>query len=124
MSIPKSQYSVIFFSLFVFVGSFFYFNKNDKQSTNVKGTTKSREIQTPVDALVINQDSTENSEQIVYTTRFTKDQLDQYYKELSILEGWKQISPENYTLEGKNIYIKVEKESEEKNLVTLEYENN
>lgn len=88
------------------------------------GAKDSEDPQLPKNSSIVSQDESDNTKQLSYTTDLSRDQVLHFYKELGNLENWKQITSESYTTDKKTISIKVEKESEGRNLVTVEYRNN
>lgn len=86
------------------------------------GLKNSKEVQIPRYATFINEEKSENENSVTFTTDLSYDQVIKYYLELSKLEGWETTSElTKYTKGDKVIEIKIEPESEGKNLVRVEY---
>ena len=117
--------SSLAFSIFIIVSSFFYFGLKKSVDGNVMGLKNSNELQIPLNSIFINEDSSQNGSSVAYTTALTKDQILKYYSALGKLEGWEQeVDPTEFIQGDTHINIKIQNESEGRNLVTVEYKIN
>lgn len=114
--------TALIFSISIFVSSFFYFGLESKVNGNVMGLKSSNNIQIPQQSTFINEENSESESSVTFTTDLSYDQILKYYSELAGLQGWEKTSELTKYIKGTELVeIKIEPESEGRNLVRMEH---
>lgn len=114
--------TALIFSISIFVSSFFYFGLESKVNGNVMGLKSSNNIQIPQQSTFINEENSESESSVTFTTDLSYDQILKYYSELASLQGWEKTSELTKYIKGTELVeIKIEPESEGRNLVRMEH---
>ena len=110
--------SVLVFSIGIKVYSSYNFTNQTKVELKVRNPETTSSL-IPKNAVIISSDSNKDKQITSYTTEFSKDQILSFYETYAKLNGWKKIGERIYRDKDSNIEIAIEKESGDKNLVTV-----
>jgi hypothetical protein len=120
----KSKYffalAPLVFAIGLLAFSFYSFGVNKKAASSVQGVNTVKTFYAPNESTIVSTNQEEESGQVTtYTTTLSKDQIQNFYSQLAVLNGWNKITNLKYTcLEGGQITIDIEQEKDNKNLVT------
>ena len=97
---------------------------NKKEKVQVKGIQKHTEIPIPLNSTKVSEDTTNKQPEIVYTTKLSKNQIEEFYRSYAKLTNWTSKGDNKYEKEGALLVFKVEetKGKEKESIVKVKIE--